>query len=125
VKAAQIPLKLGRRVSLENLLKVLDTPFANLHAAGNEAHFVLRAMLMLAVRDAEREGCVSSTESASLQAFYAVAQAPRPFTAAEKLAYSKQMSKERKELRRQTREKGSRLAPRIETVLAPDPETSR
>ncbi|KAH8781288.1 hypothetical protein F5883DRAFT_170091 [Diaporthe sp. PMI_573] len=55
VKAAQYPLQLSYRCSLEKLLLELEIPCTALHNAGNDAHFVLRAVLMLAVRDAQRE----------------------------------------------------------------------
>ena len=55
VKAAQYPLQLSYRYSLERLLEELKIPFCNLHTAGNDAHFVLRALLMITVRDAELE----------------------------------------------------------------------
>lgn len=80
VKAAQHPLQLSFRCSLEKILNELSIPFAALHVAGNDAHFVLRALLMLAVRDAQRQ-------LAALPAWISnsrvVAQAPRPFTKAE------------------------------------------
>lgn len=78
VRASQYPLQLHYRLSLENLLKELAIPNTNLHAAGNDAHFTLRALLMLVVIDAERQG-VSSKESL-FQVLRAVAQAPRPPT---------------------------------------------
>ncbi|KGQ09937.1 hypothetical protein BB8028_0005g07530 [Beauveria bassiana] len=52
VKAAQFPLQLYYRYSLGKLLDELDLKHANLHAADNDAHFALKALLMLAVRDA-------------------------------------------------------------------------
>lgn len=51
VKVAQFPLQLYYRYSLEKLLDELGIKYANLHAAGNDAHFALKALLMLAVRD--------------------------------------------------------------------------
>ncbi|VUC37717.1 unnamed protein product [Clonostachys rosea] len=51
VKAAQFPLGLYYRYSLERLLEELGIPYANLHVAGNDAHFALRALMMIAVRD--------------------------------------------------------------------------
>ncbi|KAK0706844.1 hypothetical protein B0T26DRAFT_596607, partial [Lasiosphaeria miniovina] len=54
-KAAQHPLQLSYRCSLESLLERLDISFRNLQAAVNDVNFVLRALLMLAVRDAERQ----------------------------------------------------------------------
>ncbi|KAK2056362.1 hypothetical protein LY76DRAFT_463114, partial [Colletotrichum caudatum] len=50
-KAAQFPLQLYYRYSLEKLLETLEVPFANLHAAGNDAHYCLRALLMITVLD--------------------------------------------------------------------------
>ncbi|KAK9769252.1 putative Qde-2-interacting protein [Seiridium cardinale] len=78
VKAAQHPLQLHHRLSLENLLKELAIPNTNLHAAGNDAHFTLCALLMLVVIDAERQG-VPSKESL-FRALRGVAQAPCPPT---------------------------------------------
>ncbi|KAM3547707.1 hypothetical protein ARSEF4850_009855 [Beauveria asiatica] len=51
VKVAQFPLKLYYRYSLEKLLDELGIKYANLHAAGNDAHFALKALLVVAVRD--------------------------------------------------------------------------
>ncbi|KAK3363093.1 hypothetical protein B0T25DRAFT_30152 [Lasiosphaeria hispida] len=53
VKAAQYPLQLFYRYSLERLLTEFNIPFCHLHTAGNDAHFILRALLMITVRDAE------------------------------------------------------------------------
>ncbi|KAL7929866.1 hypothetical protein V8C35DRAFT_284010 [Trichoderma chlorosporum] len=53
VKAAQFPLQLYYRYSLENLLDEFDIRYAKLHAAGNDAHFALKALLMIAVRDGQ------------------------------------------------------------------------
>lgn len=55
VKAAQFILRLYYRYSLEKLLEALQIEYRNLHAAGNDAHYALRALLMLAVRDAEQQ----------------------------------------------------------------------
>lgn len=54
VKAAQYPLQLYYRYSMEKLLDEFKIPYANLHAAGNDAHFALKAMFMIAVRDGQR-----------------------------------------------------------------------
>ncbi|KAF3017891.1 hypothetical protein E8E14_013055 [Neopestalotiopsis sp. 37M] len=78
VKAAQHPLHLHYRLSLENLLNKLAIPNIDLHIAGNDAHFTLRALLMLVVTDAERQG-VTSKESL-FRVFRGVAQAPLPPT---------------------------------------------
>lgn len=82
VKAAQHPLQLSYRCSLEKMLSDLGIPFAALHFAGNDAHFVLRALLMLAVRDAQRELAAGALPE-WLSNSSAIAQAPRPFTKAE------------------------------------------
>ncbi|KAJ0166508.1 Vegetative incompatibility protein HET-E-1 [Colletotrichum tanaceti] len=80
-KAAQSPLELSYRYSLEKLLEALQIPYANLHAAGNDAHYCLRALLMIAVFDAQRHP--SGHCEALLHLFRAVAQAPRPLTRGE------------------------------------------
>ncbi|KAK3371754.1 hypothetical protein B0T24DRAFT_630278 [Lasiosphaeria ovina] len=82
VKAAQHPLQLSYRCSLESLLERLDISFRNLHAAGNDAKFVLRALLMLAVRDAERQ-LNASVLPYWLPTFRAIARAPLPPAKAE------------------------------------------
>lgn len=51
VKVAQFPLQLYYRYNLGKLLDEHGIKYANLHAAGNDAHFALKALLMLAVRD--------------------------------------------------------------------------
>lgn len=81
-KVAQWPLQLSYRLSLAKLCETLGIPSGNLHAAGNDAHFALRALLMLAVKDAERlqelyDGDVSRSQ-ALLQKLGDIAQAPRP-----------------------------------------------
>ncbi len=53
VKAAQYPLQLSYRYSLEKLLDGFSIPHLKLHSSWNDAHFVLRALLMIAVSDAE------------------------------------------------------------------------
>ncbi|KAL7807321.1 QDE-2-interacting protein [Trichoderma aethiopicum] len=53
VNAAQHPLQLYYRYSLEKLLNALGIRYDRLHVAGNDAHFALRALLMLAVRDGQ------------------------------------------------------------------------
>jgi DNA polymerase III epsilon subunit-like protein len=53
VKAAQFPLQLSYRYSVEKLLNELGIGCAKLHAAGNDAHSALKALLMIAVRDGQ------------------------------------------------------------------------
>ncbi|KAK2733805.1 qde-2-interacting protein [Colletotrichum kahawae] len=80
-KAAQFPLQLYYRYGLEKLLDALHIPFGNLHAAGNDARFCLQALLMLVVRDAERQP--RSCSEALIHLLRDVAQQPRPSTAGE------------------------------------------
>lgn len=80
-KAAQHPLQLSYRYCLETLLEALEIPYASLHAAGNDARFALQALLMIAVRDAER--LADTSDCAVLELLRAIAQAPRPPTAGE------------------------------------------
>ncbi|KND87099.1 hypothetical protein TOPH_08280 [Tolypocladium ophioglossoides CBS 100239] len=76
VKAAQFPLQLYYRYSLEKLLDSLNISFANLHAAGNDAHFALKALLMIAVKDAQTQP--GDTNTSLLHALEAISRAPRP-----------------------------------------------
>ncbi|KAI5457377.1 hypothetical protein BGZ63DRAFT_433799 [Mariannaea sp. PMI_226] len=76
VKIAQFPLQLYYRHSLEKLLDLLHIPHTNLHAAGNDAHFALRALLMLVVEDAKLQP--ENIDTSLLNVFKAIAQAPLP-----------------------------------------------
>lgn len=127
VKAAQSPLRLSFRIKLSHLLETLEVPFTALHAAGNDAHFVLRALLMIAVTDANGQPLVPS----SLAALRAVAQAPRPLTALEIQELrvhdregARKASNERKALRKETRDEHRRVAACLENVASP-PEASK
>lgn len=98
VKAAQHPLKLFYRYSLEKLLIELKIPYAQLHHAGNDAHFTLRALLMIAVRDAEQ---LLKKPPDWVPIFKAVALAPRPPTYHEKcIAIGRRNREEREEAER-------------------------
>ncbi|KAK4065473.1 hypothetical protein Trihar35433_7593 [Trichoderma harzianum] len=61
VKAAQYPLQLYYRYSLESLLDEFNIRYAKLHAAGNDAHFALKALLMIAVRDGQMASASETT----------------------------------------------------------------
>lgn len=77
VKAAQFPLRLYYRYSLEKMLEEFDIRYANLHAAGNDAHFALKALLMIAVRDGQLVSEVSPAASETLfRTLDAIAHAP-------------------------------------------------
>ncbi|KAK1835078.1 QDE-2-interacting protein [Podospora conica] len=79
VKAAQHPLRLWYRWSLERLLDEFEIPFCNLHTAGNDAHFILRALLMIVVTDAELESDPAvHTPWPWLPILRAIAHAPYP-----------------------------------------------
>lgn len=105
VKAAQHPLGLSHRYSLEKLLEALEIPFTNLHAAGNDAHFVLRALLMIVVKDAERQSETPFITSIS-KTLRCIALAPRPPSAGELAApYIEARRKEKEELRKRRKAK--------------------
>ncbi|KAL6799500.1 hypothetical protein GGI42DRAFT_361398 [Trichoderma sp. SZMC 28013] len=79
VKAAQCPLQLYYRYSLENLLDEFNIRYAKLHAAGNDAHFALKALLMIAVRDGQMASAPETTTSIHEDLFRildAIAHAP-------------------------------------------------
>lgn len=76
-KAARYPLQEFHDSTLKKLLQDFNIPFTGglLHFAGNGAHYVLRALLMIAVRDARRE---LEDTPAWVSVFEAVARAPLP-----------------------------------------------
>ncbi|KAL6875880.1 hypothetical protein HDV57DRAFT_161289 [Trichoderma longibrachiatum] len=76
-KAARYPLQELHDSTLRKLLRDFGIPLADglLHFAGNDAHFVLRALLMISVRDARRE---LKNIPAWVPVFEAVARAPLP-----------------------------------------------
>ncbi|KAL7925653.1 hypothetical protein ACQKWADRAFT_197278 [Trichoderma austrokoningii] len=77
VKVAQHPLRLYYRYSLEKMLDELDISYAYLHAAGNDAHFALKALLMIAVRDSQMVPRVSPAANEKLfRTLDAIAHAP-------------------------------------------------
>jgi hypothetical protein len=64
---------------MEKLLDEFNIPYANLHAAGNDAHFALKALLMIAVRDGQRSLQTTTTTTVDqelLVALDAFAHAP-------------------------------------------------
>ncbi|KAI0420127.1 hypothetical protein F5X98DRAFT_332492 [Xylaria grammica] len=54
--AAQYSLGLHSHAALQLALQTFNIPHNNLHAAGNDAHYALRSLLMIATADAERMG---------------------------------------------------------------------
>ncbi|MBE3049787.1 hypothetical protein IMZ48_46280 [Candidatus Bathyarchaeota archaeon] len=116
-KVAQYPLQLHYRYSLEKLLDTLEIPYTSLHAAGNDARFCLQALLMLAVKDAEKDQPGAADESL-FRLLGGIAQVPRPrtrkeiedtlvvvgrATKKEKQAANKAARKERRRLRLESR----------------------
>lgn len=84
IRTSQLPLQLGKygSPSSETLLELLGISFYNLHAAGNDAHFIMKALLMLAVQDA-RTQYVAPTEAVteiliSLEAVRSPSPVPQP-----------------------------------------------
>lgn len=110
---AQLVLQLHYRLGLEKLLGRLGIPFDDLHAAGNDAHFSLRALLMLAFKDAERlqqlHGC--ATVDGLLRVIRQIAQAPRPTSRSEILRQQEQIFAERR-IEREFNRRRKRLAKR-------------
>jgi hypothetical protein len=51
---------------MEKLLDEFKIPYANLHAAGNDAHFALKAMLMIVVCDGQRSLQTTTTVNQEL-----------------------------------------------------------
>lgn len=74
---AQYPLQLPNPCSLRALLMEFGVTFRGLHSSGNDAHFVIRALLMLVVRDAETQSSKYPLPS-WLSALKATAGTPLP-----------------------------------------------
>ncbi|KAK0107955.1 hypothetical protein ONS96_003739 [Cadophora gregata f. sp. sojae] len=86
-KAAQHPLDLDHRCTMEEMLALLGCPFGDrvLHTAGNDANFTLRALLLIAktdacARTAIHSRCSIETEKL-LSLFENVALGPVPLSA--------------------------------------------
>ncbi|KAI0466721.1 hypothetical protein F4859DRAFT_289198 [Xylaria cf. heliscus] len=108
VKAAQYPLGLPYRLGLEAMLNTFGIPYANLHAAGNDAHYALRSLLMIAVIDGQKmEAKPASTNLFST--FSAIARSARPTTAGEKAAAFEQSRRQVKS-EKKARHKARRAA---------------
>lgn len=90
-KAARYPLQAFYDYTLKKLLQDFSIPFTSeqLHVAGNDAHFTLRVLLMIAVTDVRQE---LEEVPAWVPVFEAIAQAPlppMPLKRAEKAAIKK------------------------------------
>ena len=64
-------------ITLSSILSELRCPFQNLHTAGNDAHFTLRVLLLLAIRDYPEEE-VSSNHQEILSALKAITNVSIP-----------------------------------------------
>lgn len=73
--ATRYPLQRRCNLSLSTLLEEFGIPFekGHLHVAGNDAHFTLRVLLMIAVCDTRRE---TGKDLACVPVFEAIAQSP-------------------------------------------------
>lgn len=79
VSVSRFPFQLDFRPSSEMLLDLLGIRFYNLHAAGNDAHSVLKALLMLAVQDSRTQHVVPSKAVLEvLVALEEIARSPIP-----------------------------------------------
>ncbi|KAI1165974.1 hypothetical protein F5B18DRAFT_608049 [Nemania serpens] len=85
VKADQYPLGLPYRLGLEAMLDIFGIPYANLHAAGNDAHYAQRSLLMIAVTDGQKMKS-EHTSKDLFSTFSIIARSERPTTAGEKAA---------------------------------------
>jgi DNA polymerase III epsilon subunit-like protein len=99
---ARSPVSPRYTYSLEALLEELEIPFANLHSSGNDAHFILRALLMLAVRYAEGQQKANLPDW--VRTAREISQAPRPLTKAEKM----EIPEAKRKLQRKTNKKKKR-----------------
>jgi hypothetical protein len=79
-KAAQNPLQLSRRPSLESLLITFEIPFTShiLHTGGNDVNYTLRSLLMIAVTGSEGEEGLIEEQLALLGVIQGVARLAIP-----------------------------------------------
>ncbi|KAK5634561.1 hypothetical protein RRF57_010274 [Xylaria bambusicola] len=83
VKATQYSLGLSYRLGLEAMLDTFGIPYTNLHTAGNDAHYALRSLLMIAVTDGQKMES-DPTSKDLFSTLSAIARSARPITAGEK-----------------------------------------
>jgi DNA polymerase III epsilon subunit-like protein len=72
--------------SLQDLLKVFQCPFDKLHCAGNDAHFTLRLLLLLAVKSCNKEDNLYHSSRLSILEEIAYAHIPQQMDPQEKAA---------------------------------------
>jgi hypothetical protein len=90
-KAAQHPLQLDYRCSMEAMLTLLDCPFEPrmLHNAGNDANFTLRALLLIAAVDAKNHGDLDYDAEALVSAFETIGREYVPVQAFRKREHNR------------------------------------
>ncbi|OAQ98816.1 hypothetical protein LLEC1_01929 [Akanthomyces lecanii] len=114
-KASQFPLQRSSKPSSEVMLETLGIHFDNLHAAGNDAHFVLKALLMLAVRDAQIQHVVPSKDVLSvLTALERIARAPTPAPAPKPLPKPPRVKRPKQPKKQDTARKRRRARRKLE-----------
>jgi hypothetical protein len=71
---------LSKRPSLQKLLTILDIPFISqsFHTGGNDANYILRSLLMIAVSDSERENSLDEEQLALLGVMRGIAKSVVP-----------------------------------------------
>lgn len=106
-KSAQNLLQLLSRPSLGWLLSALGISHqrGSLHCAGNDAHFTLRALLMIAVRDAEEQGGLDDAQHAMVEVLRGIAKIPIPLNGMKVSNVQGQGSKGRAEVKRRKLER--------------------
>jgi hypothetical protein len=79
-KAAQHPLQLDYRCTIEGMLTLVNCSFDQgmLHNAGTDAHFTLRALLLIATMDATTDPTLEPACKALLSTFEKIARQPIP-----------------------------------------------
>lgn len=77
--------------SLGDLLAELECPFDKLHCAGNDAHFTLRALLLLVVKDCRKRAYTENGEMVGI--LERTALDPIPFRADPEVAAAKKKAK--------------------------------
>lgn len=93
MEAARRPLRTNYRYDLARLLKLLWIPVPKTYCAGNNAHLILQALLIIAARDADQIR-PRGAQPPYPRHFRAIAQTPRQLTGAERYAVKLEKRKE-------------------------------
>ena len=116
-KAAQHPLDLDHRCTLQELLILLKCPFGSLHVAGNEATFTLRALLLLVILNSSKESDLSDEQRRLFSTFETTAKIPPPLNRNQEEAEiftQKRKEKRRNRLAKRARKKERKEKRKIE-----------